>query len=87
MDTLTKREMEVALLVVEGLRNREIAEKLCIAEKTMENHLTMIYAKLHVKSRTQLICLLMQDKKLKHDDRINSPDDSKFFAYSEGGQT
>lgn len=59
MDTLTPRERQVALLVAEGLSNREIAQRLCIAVKTVENHLTIIYSKLGVKTRTQLICLLL----------------------------
>ncbi len=77
MDTLTPREMEVVLLVVEGLSNREIAEKLCIVEKTVENHLTSVYDKLHVKSRTQLIRLVLQDKNISQNneakDRGNPP--------------
>lgn len=60
MDSLTKREKEVALLVAEGLSNREIAEKLCIAVKTVENHLTSIYNKLEIKSRAQLMRLILQ---------------------------
>lgn len=60
MDSLTKREMEVALLVADGLSNREIARKLCIAVKTVENHLTAIYGKLELKSRAQLMHLLLQ---------------------------
>ncbi|MDL1895403.1 response regulator transcription factor [Anaerolineae bacterium CFX7] len=62
MDTLTKRELEVALLVAEGLSNREIAMELCVAEKTVENHLTNIFCKLHVKSRTQLTCLILKEQ-------------------------
>ena len=67
MDTLTKRELEIALLVAEGLSNREIARKLVISDKTVENHLTTIYDKLHVKSRAQLICLIMQDRYMRRD--------------------
>ncbi|MBI4670854.1 MAG: helix-turn-helix transcriptional regulator [Chloroflexi bacterium] len=62
MDTLTKREKEVALLVAEGLSNREIARRLHITEKTVENHLTVIYGKVGIKSRAQLICLILQEK-------------------------
>lgn len=52
MNSLTKREKEVALLVAEGLSNREIAFTLCISEKTVENHLTEIYSKLNISGRS-----------------------------------
>lgn len=49
---LTDREMEILELVVEGLQNREIADKLCLAEKTVKNHVSNILKKLQVNSRT-----------------------------------
>lgn len=52
---LTRREVEVASLVCEGLRNNEIAERLFISEYTVINHLRAIYEKLGVKNRTSLI--------------------------------
>ncbi len=52
---LSRREMEVVGLVCEGLRNKEIAEKLFISEYTVENHLRSIYEKMDVPSRTSLI--------------------------------
>jgi DNA-binding CsgD family transcriptional regulator len=52
---LTGREVEVASLVCEGLRNNEIAERLFISEYTVINHLRAIYEKLGVKNRTSLI--------------------------------
>lgn len=54
-DGLTRREVEVASLVCEGLRNNEIAERLFISEYTVINHLRAIYEKLGVKNRTSLI--------------------------------
>lgn len=54
MDSLTKREKEVALLVADGLSNREIARRLCIVEKTVENHVTRIHRKIESRSRSQL---------------------------------
>lgn len=62
MDSLTKRERQVALLVAEGLSNREIAKKLYLAVKTVENHLTVIYNKLGLKSRGQLMRLILQSE-------------------------
>ncbi len=53
--TLTTRERELINLVCEGLRNREIAEKLFISEATVRHHLTSIFGKLAVADRLELI--------------------------------
>lgn len=53
-ETLTPREREIVELVVLGLTNREIAEELCLAEKTVENHVGRILVKLDLPSRTRL---------------------------------
>ncbi|WP_276615406.1 ATP-binding protein [Nonomuraea basaltis] len=50
---LTAREVEVLRLVAEGLTNREIAERLFIAQKTASVHVSNILAKLEVSTRTQ----------------------------------
>ncbi|WP_084962237.1 helix-turn-helix transcriptional regulator [Thermoactinospora rubra] len=50
---LTSRELEVLALVAEGLQNREIAERLFIAQKTVSVHVSNILAKLGVSTRTQ----------------------------------
>jgi DNA-binding CsgD family transcriptional regulator/sugar lactone lactonase YvrE len=51
---LSRREMEVAGLVAEGLTNRAIAERMFIAERTVDGHLEHIREKLGVNSRTQV---------------------------------
>ena len=51
---LTPREQEVAQLAARGLTNRQIAEVLVIAEKTVANHLQHVLDKLDLHSRTQL---------------------------------
>jgi DNA-binding NarL/FixJ family response regulator len=48
---LTPREVEVLELVRAGLSNRQIAERLCIEDKTVKNHINSIYSKLHIRSR------------------------------------
>jgi DNA-binding CsgD family transcriptional regulator len=51
---LTRREREVADLVSRGLTNRELAERLVIAERTAENHVQHILTKLGLSNRSQL---------------------------------
>jgi DNA-binding NarL/FixJ family response regulator len=55
--SLTGRERDVVDLVVEGLRNEEIARRLGINEKTVRNHLTAAFAKLGVSGRLELVVL------------------------------
>lgn len=54
-ELLTPRELEIVRLAAEGLRNREIAERLSITEGTVKIHLHNIYEKLGVTGRSQLI--------------------------------
>lgn len=54
-DGLTDRESDVLKLVVDGLANKQIAEKLHITERTVEFHLCNIFRKLGVNSRVDLI--------------------------------
>jgi DNA-binding CsgD family transcriptional regulator len=55
---LTVREAEVAQLVAGGASNAGIAEALSVSEATVKAHLTRIYAKLGVRSRTQLAVVM-----------------------------
>ena len=52
--SLTPQEETVAELVASGLSNREVAARLYVSPKTVQYHLTRIYAKLGVRSRTEL---------------------------------
>jgi DNA-binding NarL/FixJ family response regulator len=51
---LSRREREVAVLVARGLTNREIARTLVVSERTAENHVQHILAKLGFGSRAQI---------------------------------
>ena len=53
-DGLTQREREVALLVADGLRSREVADRLAIAPQTVKSHLKTIFDKLGVRNRVEL---------------------------------
>ena len=53
-DQLTPSELQVALRVADGLTNREVAGVLFLSVKTVEHHLSSIYRKLGVRSRTEL---------------------------------
>jgi DNA-binding CsgD family transcriptional regulator len=55
---LTAAEQRVAALVAAGRTNREVAEQLFLGERTVAGHLTHIYSKLGVRSRTELARLL-----------------------------
>ncbi len=57
VEPLTSRELEVLHLIVQGVRNGEIAQRLVISIKTVETHLTSLYAKLGVQSRAEVIAL------------------------------
>lgn len=52
-ETLSRREFEILELVVEGLGNRAIAERLVLAERTVKNHVAAILVKLHVNNRRE----------------------------------
>jgi DNA-binding CsgD family transcriptional regulator len=54
LDALSGREREIAELVAEGRTNREIGADLFLSEKTVEGHLTRIFAKLGVTSRVEV---------------------------------
>jgi DNA-binding CsgD family transcriptional regulator len=58
LDRLTAREMEIARLVRDGRTNRQIARALGLSTKTVEAHLSRIFAKLAIPSRTVLAVMV-----------------------------
>ena len=58
---LTMRELDVLRLVAEGASNREAAESLGVSAKTIEAHLSSVYGKLGVRSRTEAVVTAVRD--------------------------
>jgi NarL family two-component system response regulator LiaR len=58
--SLTEREREILTLLGQGRTNREIADELVLAEKTVKTHITNIFSKLHVRERTQAALLAVR---------------------------
>jgi DNA-binding NarL/FixJ family response regulator len=58
LQILTPREKEIALLVLEGLSNKNIADRGDISEPTVKTHLTNIFKKLQLKDRVALVLYL-----------------------------
>ncbi len=59
-NVLTEREMEVLQCLVEGMSNKEIAERLFISDKTVKIHVSKIFKKFDVKSRSQVVIYAVQ---------------------------
>lgn len=57
---LSEREIEVLKLMAEGARNRTIAERLCVSERTAKAHVTSILQKLNAKDRTEAVTRAFQ---------------------------
>jgi DNA-binding CsgD family transcriptional regulator len=60
-DELSPHELRIALLVAQGRTNPEVAAELFISRKTVEHHLSQIYRKLGVRSRTELARLMASE--------------------------
>ena len=60
---LTRRELEVAELVAQGLTNRQIAERLYLSARTAQNHVQHILDKLGLPNRSQ-IAVWTRDQKM-----------------------
>jgi NarL family two-component system response regulator LiaR len=58
---ITAREHDVLRLVVEGLPNKQIAQRLGIGEKTVKTHVSRVLAKLGVEDRTQAAVLAIRE--------------------------
>lgn len=59
---LSEREREILTLIVVGLDNTDISERLFISLQTVRNHIRHIYDKLHVHTKTQAVVKAIQEK-------------------------
>jgi DNA-binding NarL/FixJ family response regulator len=59
---LSGQEWRIAQLVAEGLTNKQVAAEVFLSPKTIEHHLSAIYRKLGVRSRTQLAQLFVREQ-------------------------
>src|SRR6185503_12317557 len=62
ISTLTEREREVITLIAQGLKNKQIADRLFISQTTVTHHLSSIYAKLNVSDRLELVVYAFANK-------------------------
>lgn len=58
---LSEREIEITQLIINGMQNKDIAEKLCISLRTVTTHNSNIYKKVYVKNRIQLLNLFNEN--------------------------
>ena len=62
IESLTLRERDVVALIAEGLKNKQIAQRLFISETTVTHHLSSIYSKLGVSDRLELVIYAFSHK-------------------------
>jgi len=62
LNQLSQRETAIARLVASGLTNQAIADALFLSDRTIKNHLTRMFRKINVKSRTALVVYCIERK-------------------------
>ncbi len=80
--SLSAREMEIIELVADGLTNQEIAEKLTISKRTVDNHVSNMFTKTGSKNRVALLNWAMDHGKICRDgfNCCSLPDDEPSSA-------
>lgn len=64
---LSERELEIIALVAEGLTNQEIADRLTISKRTVDNHVSNVFTKTGAKNRVALLNWAMDHGKICRD--------------------
>lgn len=59
--SLTARELEVLTYILENVKRRDIAERMCVSENTVKKHTSHIFSKLNVASRSELFARIASD--------------------------
>lgn len=73
-DTLTPREVETLRLLAQGLDNTAIARALVVTKRTVQNHISNIYGKLGVSSRTEAMLYAIRHGLAQVSSKENTPD-------------
>ncbi|MEU8653505.1 AAA family ATPase [Streptomyces sp. NPDC048737] len=79
---LSAAERRVGGLAAQGCSNRQIAQRLCITVSTVEQHLTQVYRKLRVRSRTDLPAFLEKSENTRKADPLLAESSSDSSPYS-----
>lgn len=58
--SLSRQDFQITEMVAQGLKNREIAARLCLSEHTIKAHLSRIFKMLNISRRTQLVSLVLE---------------------------
>ena len=75
-EELTPRERQILSLLADGLDNTAIAERLTVTKRTVQNHISNIYGKLGVASRTEAMLYAIRHGLAQVSLEENSPDGS-----------
>jgi two-component system invasion response regulator UvrY len=76
IESLSERELQVMLMIVNGLRPAEISEKLCLSPKTVNSYRYRLFDKLKVKNDVELTLLAIRHGLMDQEDMRNTDSDS-----------
>lgn len=67
IDSLSEKEQKILALIAQGLTNQEIADQVCLSEKTVRNYVSVLLSKLGLAHRTQAAVYYIKRKGLEED--------------------